>query len=211
MRADALMSKLGRQPAVARIWSNRALTIYATSSAGTPPLPDFDIRINDLDHIDRFEQTVSWLSRDEFVSAARKRIAGGGLVFTCADRAGPLLGYGYAHPDANETTYTHVGQRVIWPAHTGTIHGGFVHPSARGRAMHAALQAARVHHLVSTCGMRWVVSGVASDNAAALASVAKTELRPVARLSTQRRLGQVDMQAERIDPAFDAVFPDAHS
>jgi L-amino acid N-acyltransferase YncA len=207
MATASFVAKLKKQPAIVRLWSDRALTIFAADTA--PEAPNLDIRINDIGQIRQFEQTVSWLTRDAFIAGAERRIAAGNLVFTYAEQAGPLLGYGYAQPNARETTYTHVDQRVIWPERTAAIFGGFVHPSARGRALHAALQFARVRHLILDLGMRWVASGVASDNAAALASAAKTDLRPVALLTTRRRFGSADRHAVRYEAAFTAQFPDA--
>lgn len=204
-----LLAKIGRQPAAVWLWSDRRLTIFGTDAAGAAADPRFDIRCNDFAHIERFEQSVPWLTRAAFVESARARIADGGLVFTLADASGPLLAYGYAQAHARETLYTHVGQRVCWPARTATIYGGFVHPTARGRRLHSALQSARIHHLIDTLGMEWVVSGVASDNVAAQRSAARTNLRPVAELQTRRRFGRASMHAERRDPAFAAVFPDA--
>ena len=209
MHGAALMAKIRKQPAVAGLWSVRSLVLYATDAAGSAPPAGVDIRIDDQNHIDRFEQTVGWQTREHFLRAFERRRAAGTLTFTIAGGDGPLLAYGFAHPNADEATYSHVDQRVLFPAGTATIYGGFVHPAARGRALHAVLQAARINHLIGTLDMRWVVSGVARDNAAAQASVGKTNLRPVATLTTRRRIYQTERHAVLHNPAFAARFPDA--
>lgn len=210
MSGDGIFSKIARQPAVVRLWSNRALHLFAADTPGDGAPADLDIRVNDMNHVRRFEQTVPWQTHEDFVSAAERRIAEARtLLFTVAAADGPLLGYSLAHPNAEDTTYTHVDQRVFWPERTATLYGGYVHPMARGQGLHTALQQARIHHLITNLGMRWVVSGVVSTNLAALASARKSGLRPVARLRTRRRLGMARMSAERIDPAFDARFVDA--
>jgi RimJ/RimL family protein N-acetyltransferase len=210
MSGDGILSKIARQPAVARLWSDHALHLFAADTPGADAPADLDVRINDMSHVRRFEQTVPWQTREDFVSAAEQRLAEGRtLLFTVAAADGPLLGYGLAHPNSEDTIYTHVGQRVVWPERTATLYGGYVHPMARGHGLHTALQLARIRYLIAELGMRWVVSGVVSTNLAALASARKSGLRPVALLRTRRRLGTARMTAERIDPTFDARFVDA--
>jgi L-amino acid N-acyltransferase YncA len=210
MSGDGILSKIARQPAVVRLWSDHALHLFAADTPGIGAPADLDVRVNDMNHVRRFEQTVSWQTREDFIAAAERRLAEGKtLLFTVAAADGPLLGYGLAHPNAEETTYTHVGQRVLWPERTATLYGGYVHPMARGHGLHTALQRARIRYLIADLGMRWTVSGVVSTNLAALASARKAGVRPVALLHTRRRLGMARMTAERIDPAFDARFVDA--
>ena len=210
MSSDSILSKIARQPAVVRLWSDHRLHLFASDAPGPGAPVEFDIRVNDMSHVRRFEQTVPWQTRVDFISSAERRLAEGKtLLFTVAAADGPLLGYGLAHPNAEETTYTHVGQRVLWPERTATLYGGYVHPMARGRGMHTALQLARIHYLIAELGMRWTVSGVVSTNAPALASARKSGSRPVALLHTRRRFGTARMTAERLDPAFDARFVDA--
>nr|ART36151.1 B351 [uncultured bacterium] len=210
MNENGVLAKIVRQPAVVRLWSDHILHLFAADTPGAGAPADLDIRINDMAHVERFEQTVPWQTREDFIANARRRIEEGTpLLFTVAHAEGPLLGYGLAQPNATDTLYTHVGQRVVWPERTATMYGGYIHPMARGRGLHAALQAARIHHLIGTLGMRWVVSAVVSDNTAALASAGKTNARPVALLRTRRRFGLATMTAERLDPAFGAQFVDA--
>jgi L-amino acid N-acyltransferase YncA len=212
MSGDSIISKILRQPAIVRLWSDHALHMFASDTPGTGAPAEFDIRINDMSHVRRFEQTVPWQTREDFISAAERRIAEGKtLLFTVAAADGPLLGYGLAHPNAEDTLYTHVGQRVLWPERTATLYGGYVHPMARGHGLHTALQRARIRYLIADLGMRWTVSAVVSTNAAALASARKSGARLVAVLHTRRRLGMARMTAERIDPAFDARFVDAQA
>lgn len=210
MSGKQFIDKLRRQPAVVRLWSERTLHLFATDSAGDGALEALDIRINDADHIHRFEQTVSWLTRAEFIAQYDRRIKMPGMfIFTVANADGPLLGYGIAHAGTIESVYTHVDQRVIWSERTGTIYGGFIHPAARGRRLHAALQAARVRYLIADCGMRWVVSGVTSDNPAALRSAKVTKSSPVADLTTKYRFGRASKSVIRHSSGFVADFVDA--
>ncbi|MBB4632618.1 GNAT family N-acetyltransferase [Sphingosinicella soli] len=210
MSDKGVLAKIARQPVVVRLWSDHTLHLFAADAPGAGAPDTLDIRINDMAHVERFEQTEPWQSRDDFIAAARQRIeTGTSLLFSVAHADGPLLGFGIAQPNARETLYTHVGQRVLWPERTATMFGGYIHPMARGRGLHTALQTARIHYLVGTLGMRWVVSAVVSDNAAALASAGKTNAHPVAILNTRRRLGRARMTARRLDPAFDAKFVDA--
>ena len=210
MSDNGVLAKIARQPVVVRLWSDHILHLFAADAPGAGAPADLDIRINDMAHVERFEQTAPWQTREDFSAGARRRIEEGAtLLFTVAHADGPLLGFGLAQPNATDTLYTHVGQRVVWPERTATMYGGYIHPMARGRGLHAALQIARIHHLVGTLGMRWVVSAVVSDNAAALSSAGKTNARAVALLRTRRRLGLRTMTAERIDPTFDAHFVDA--
>lgn len=212
MSGDGILSKIARQPVVVRLWSDRALHLFAADTPGPGAPAGMDVRVNDMNHVRRFEQTVPWQTREAFIASAERRIAGGTtLLFTVAADDGPLLGYGLAHPNAEDTTYTHVGQRIVWPEKTATLYGGYVHPMARGRGLHTALQMARIHYLIAALGMRWVVSGVVSTNAPALASARKSGLRPVALLRTRRRLGMARMSAERLDPAFGARFMDTEA
>lgn len=203
-----ILWKVRQQPIAVRLWSNRMLHLLGSSDV---PETDqtLDIRINDFGHIERFEQTVSWLSRQTFIEENRRRIAEGTLVFTLADDEGPLLAYGFAHRDTPQSVFPYVNQRVVWPPATGTIYGGFVHPSARGRGLHGSLQTARIAHLVGECGMKHVVSGVTGDNASAMASAQKAGLQPIADLCTRYRLGKPTKSVVRHRHDFNAGYPDA--
>ncbi len=77
-----------------------------------------------------------------------------------------------------------------------------MHPSARGRGIHVALQRARLRDALLDHGMQWVVSGVESGNGAAIASARRAGLVPLAVLHTRRRLGTTRK-------AHDVLRPDA--
>lgn len=208
---DSYIFKLKRQPFVRKLWSNRQLYLRVADAVCTVPTTTLEVRINDFQHLSRFEQTTSWLTRDDFLSLSRKHCEQGDCyILTIADTQGPLLGYGMAQANASESHFSEVDQRVRWPDRTGTMFSGFVHPSARGRGIHSVLHVARINFLIRECGMRWAVGAVEADNISAMQSSKKTtNFRLAAILETRFRLGFPQRAAFPMDPSFHAQFLDA--
>ncbi len=207
MAPTGIIAKILYQPAIVRLWSDRTLHLLGTDVAPTMT-SSLDIRINDRAHLERFEQVNSWQPRKAFLADCNTYVENGILIFTIADKTGPLLGYGLADPNSRESFYPYVQQRIVWPEMTGVIYGGFVHPSARGQQMHAALQNARIHHMIRNLGIRQVVSAVESDNQAAIRSARKTPLRPIADLRTRHRFGKAYKTAVQHDDTIALSFDD---
>ena len=208
-RHDSLIRKIRRQPLVRKIWSDRRLHLLVTDATCSAPATTLEIGINNFQHLSRFEQTTSWLTRDVFLSLSRRHCERRDCyIFTVADAHGPLLGYGMAEANAIQSRYTEVDQRVRWPKGTATLFSDFVHPEARGRGIHSVLQAARINFLIREAGMRWIVSAVEADNLSAMRSARKTSFRFAATLETRFRLGFHLCAVSVIDPTFDAQFLD---
>lgn len=203
--------KLKRQPFVRKLWSNRQLYLRVADTVCTVPTTTLEVGINDFRHLSRFEQTTSWLTRDDFLALSRKHCEQRDcFILTVVDAQGPLLGYGMAQANAVESRFSEVEQRVSWPGGTGTMFSGFVHPSARGRGIHSMLHLARIRFLIRECGMRWAVGAVEADNVSAMHSSQKTtNFRLAAILETRFRLGVPLRAVSVIDPTFDAQFLDA--
>ena len=210
-RHASFIWKLRRQPFVRTLWSNRQLCLRVADTVCAAPATTLEFGINDLQHLSRFEQTTSWLTRDDFLSLSRKHCEQRDCyIITVVDAQGPLLGYGMAQANAVESHFSEVDQRVRWPDRTGTMFSGFVHPSARGCGIHSMLHVARINFLICECGMRWAVGAVEADNVSAMHSSQKTtNFRLAAILETRFRLGFPLRAATAIDPTFDAQFLDA--
>jgi ribosomal protein S18 acetylase RimI-like enzyme len=208
---DSFIFKLKRQPFVRKLWSSRQLYLRVADTALTIPATTLEVGINDFQHLSRFEQTTSWLTREDFLSRSRKHCEQRDCyIFSVVDAKGPLLGYGMAQANAVESRFSEVEQRVRWPRGTGTMFSGFVHPSARGRGIHSMLHVTRISFLIRDCKMHWAVGAVEADNVSAMHSSQKTpNFRLAAILETRFRVGFPLRAVTAIDPTFDAQFLDA--
>jgi GNAT superfamily N-acetyltransferase len=209
--AGSLLLRLTNHPLARKAWSDRQLNLFVAEANCPIPTNALQIRVNDFDHINRFEQTTSWLTRDGFISFASEHCARPDCyIFTVADADGPLLGYALAEANALQSDFGEVDQSVRWRKLTATMYGGFVHPQARGRRIHDVLRAARINFLIGERGMRWVVGAVEADNSSAMQSTRKAGyFRMVATLRTRYRLGIPSRSVTVIDKTFDAEFVDA--
>jgi len=208
-RHDSFIRKLRRQRLLRKLWSSRHLQLRVADAACPVPATTLEIGINNFQHLSRFEQSTSWLTRENFLSLSRKHCEQRDCyVVTVVEAQSPLLGYGMAQANDVESRFSEVDQRVRWPKSTGTMFTGFVHPKARGRGIHSVLLVARINLLIRECGMRWAVCAVDADNVAAMQSLRKTT-RLAAVLETRFRLGFPRRAVSVIDPTFDAQFLDA--
>jgi len=208
-RRETFIWRLKRQPLFRKGWSTRQLHLLVVDAPCSAPAAALEVGINNFQHLDRFEQTTSWLTRDAFLSFARRHCERRDCyIFTVVDARGPLLGYGLAQANAIESRFSEVDQRVRWPQRTATLFTDFIHPAARGRGLHSVLQAARINFLFRETGMRWIVSAVEADNFPAMQSSRKTGFRLAATLETRFRLGLRRCSASVVDPTFNAQFLD---
>ena len=208
-RHDSFIRKLRRQPLLRKLWSSHQLQLRVADAACPVPATTLEIGIDNFQHLSRFEQTTSWLTRENFLSLSRKHCEQQDCyIVTVVDAEGPLLGYGMAQANAVESRFLEVDQRVQWSEGTGTMFTGFVHPAARGRGIHTVLLVARINLLIRDCGMRWAVCAADADNFAAIRSLRRTT-RLAAILQTRFRLGYPLRAVSVVDPTFKAHFLDA--
>lgn len=203
----SVLAKLRQQPLAVKVWTDRLLHVYCGDRIGEAPATDLDMRINDMSHVERFERTEGWHSRDEFIAECRRRIETPDMyVVTIADRTGPLLGYVYAQANARDSYFPYVDRRLHWPKGTATTYGAYVHPSARGRRLNRMLGVKRNELLFGELGMRWLASAIKSDNAASIKSSTRGPSRIVADVGLSYRFGRETKSFVR----HESVHPDFH-
>lgn len=207
MERKGILAKVQRQSAIVRLWSDRTMHLFISNSTFEETPEGHEVRINDLAHIERFEQTETWLPRADFIAQCRSRIETPDLfVITIAAETGLLLGYTLAQANAHDSYFPYVGQRILWPARTATAYGTYVHPLVRGRGLNGALRGARNRFLLGKKGMESVVGAIHSDNRASLRSTAKGLGQPIADLRTQFRFGIATRTVTRHDAGQDFNF-----
>ena len=201
------MSRIRDHPMVVKLWSDRLLHVFCGNEIGSAPETDLELRINDMAHVERFEPTERWHSRDAFIADCRRRVdSSDKMVVTIADRSGPLLGYVFAQVDARDSYFPDVERRLHWPANTATTFSAYVHPAARGRRLNRMLAVHRNRHLMGERGIKWIASAIKGDNRASLQSNTRAPSKIVADLSIARRFGHVRKAATRRDVHPDFVF-----
>lgn len=205
---DSFLVKLKKQPLVRKAWSDKELNLFYADHVCTAPATRLKVGINDFEHIRRFEQTASWLTRDSFLSFAKDNCdQPNRYILTVADADGPLLGYSLAEADSVQSDFGAVEQCVRWPRGTATLFGSYVHPRARGHGIHNILRIARINFMIGELGMSWAVGAVEGDNLSAMRSALKASyFKMFATLRTRYRLGFAKRSVQVIDNAFKAEY-----
>lgn len=140
------------------------MLIYGVSAQDAlPALPDDGLACNRLEDLDAFQQTERWLTKEQFVAEAQRRIDEGMLLYTYVDN-GVLLHYGWLVPRQAEATFPYVGQRFQFPPGTAVLFNAYTHPSARGRGLHEASMRRRIADAAAREGTRQICSAFESTN-----------------------------------------------
>jgi len=186
------------------LWSDRYLIIYRMSredSAGVTP--GETMNVNSFEDLEKFDQSVSWITRDAFLAEARDRIANGQEVFTeAADDY--LAHYGWLVPRQEKGYFPLVEQHYEYPPGSAVMYNGFCHPRARGRGLHQKSLGARAKAAFADPETNYLYAAIEIDNWASRHCSEKLGLRPHEVLFRRCRAGRVTKGS--LPPTFVADF-----
>lgn len=191
--------------------SDRYLLLFVINAeAVLPPLRDESFHCNQLEDTDLFEQTERWLSRDEFVAEAKRRVEEGEKLYTLVS-AGRLVHYGWLIPEQKESWFPFVQQRYHFPPGSAVLYNAYTHPQARGTGLHQRSMRRRIFDATLEPGTRRVYTAIESGNRASRAVAAKMGFECVEVLYERIRFGRVErgrMTPETYFRSFEGTPPE---
>lgn len=173
------------------LWSDRYLVIYRSDRAESEKMaaPSTRIRPNSLEDLETFDQTETWLSRDQFLADAEKRMADGEVVFTATEN-GKLIYYTWMVPEQEDNYFPFVDQPYRFPPGSVVSYNSYTHPDARGRGLHTAGMRAMIKWALAQPHINYVYGAVDIDNTASRHCSQKIGRRPYEVLYRKRRFGR---------------------
>lgn len=189
MRAKKRATNL---PAARWFRSERYLLLYAIDKASAQRIPvEDDLNCNRIEDLELFEQTERWLTRDEFVAEAKRRIAQGEKLYT-AVALGRLVHYGWMIPEQREAWFPFVQQRYRFPAGSAVLYNAYTHPAARGTGLHQRSMRRRIFDAASQPATLHVYTAIESGNRASRTVAARVGFRCAEVLYERIRFGKVE-------------------
>lgn len=171
-------------------WSGRYLLVYRIDAESAPPAePDDGLACNRLDHLERFRQTERWLSREDFVAEAHRRIEQGMRLYT-AVRDGVLVHYGWLVPRQDEAHFSYVPEVYRFPPGSAVLFNAYTHPAARGTGLHERSMRRRVADAAAMPDTRAIYTAIESANAVSRAVAERVGFRCVDVLFERVRFGR---------------------
>lgn len=141
------------------------------------------------EHMELFEQTESWLSRDRFLELARRRLARGLHVYSIADQ-GVLASYVWQESTRAKAFYSEVDQELSLPEKSSTSFHAYTHPAARGKKYYTKCKAAAMRWAFLENGSHHVFTAINPANHASLHVARNLHFREYALLHRRTRLGR---------------------
>ncbi len=190
------------------LWSDRYLIIFRIDRAQSAAVPapsatPVPVRINSLEDLGKYDETVGWVTRAAFLAEAQGRMADGEKAFTTADD-GCLLEFGWLVPSQAEGYFPLVDQLYQYPPGSAVMYNGFCHPRARGRGLHQISLRSRILWAFSQPGTNYVYAAIEVDNTVSRHCSEKLGLRPQEVLFRRCRFGHVTKG--RLPPSFVAEY-----
>jgi len=181
-----------RNTAVARwIHSDRQLVVLRIVLPSEPARPDAAGPVNrdDWSHLEKFEVTEHWLTREAFLATAAERLSQGEHVYTIAD-ADRLLSYGWLVPRQEASWLPAVEQELRYPPGAAVMYNAYTHPAARGRGYNGLVTRARIADAFLEFGAKAVYTAIEPRNLAATRAKDGSGMVPWMELSCTRRFGR---------------------
>lgn len=174
------------------VYSHHRLVIFRISRPTRLPEADFAGRVSrdDWSHLERFEVTEHWLTREEFLATAAERLSRGEHVYSIAD-GDRLLSFGWLVPLQEASWLPAVEQELRYPPGAAVMYNAYTHPAARGRGYNGLLTQARIADAFREFGAQAVFTAIEPRNRAALQAKHGSGMSPWMELRCTRRLGRV--------------------
>lgn len=146
------------------LWSDSYLIILRIDrKAGAEISTPTPMNVNCRDDLEKFEQTEPWLTREDFLAEAERRMAEGEKIFT-ATVDGVLAHYGWLVSDQREAYYPAADQHYTFPEGTTVMYNGYAHPLARGRGLHHVSLRSRVQWAFARPATNYVYAAIDINN-----------------------------------------------
>jgi len=181
-----------RNTAIARwIDSDRQLVVLRIVLPSDPARPDAGgaVHRDDWSHLEKFEATERWLTREAFLGTAAERLSQGEHVYTIAD-AERLLSYGWLVPQQEASWLPAVEQELRYPSGAAVMYNAYTHPAARGRGYNGLVTKARISDAFLEFGAQAVYTAIEPHNFAANRAKDGSGMAPWMELGCTRRLGR---------------------
>lgn len=177
------------------IHSDRQLVIFRIVRPAEPARPDpaGPVHRDDWSHLEKFEVTEHWLTRDTFLATAAERLSQGEHVYTIAD-AERLLSYGWLVPRQEASWLPAVGQELRYPPGAAVMYNAYTHPAARGRGYNGLVTQARIADAFIEFGAQAVYTAIEPNNLPANRAKDGSGMVPWMELGCTRRLGRTVMK-----------------
>ena len=178
--------------AVRWLRSDRYLLLYAVEAdAAQAALPDDGLHCNRLEDLELFEQTERWLTREEFIAEARRRIGNGARLYP-AVLDGRLVHYGWLIPREEKAWFPYVQQNYVFPIGSAMLYNAYTHPAARGTGLHQRSMRRRIFDASAQPETRRVYTAIESGNRASRKVASRVGFECVDVLYERIRFGRVE-------------------
>ena len=151
--------------------------------------PVSPVRRDDWSHLEKFEATERWLTREEFLGTAAKRLSEGEHVYTIVDTE-RLLSYGWLVPRQEASWLPAVEQELRYPPGAAVMYNAYTHPAARGRGYNRLVTKARIEDAFLEFDAQAVYTAIEPHNFAANRAKDGAGMVPWMELGFTRRLGR---------------------
>lgn len=171
------------------LWTNRVLLIYSIASGKHSQRSSaIDLHRNALEDLERFHQTESWLTREQFLTEARKRLANGLDIYTAVEN-NVLVHYCWVVPHQRRGWFPYVQQHYNYPEGSCVYFNAYTHPSARGRGLYTDSLMRVVEDALNVHQASYVYLAIESDNLASRSVVEQCGFACADILFERRRIG----------------------
>jgi RimJ/RimL family protein N-acetyltransferase len=178
------------------LWRDDRLCVVRAGPESLALLPDTpEVVMDSWAHMELFEQTESWLSRDQFLNMARRRLERGLHVFSIVD-GGVLASFVWLEPNRATATYSEVGQELALPDKSCTSFHGYTHPKARGKKYYTKCKVACMRWAFTEGGCQHLFTAIDPSNHVSLHVAKKLGFEVYARLYRRTRFGHQRHAAE---------------
>jgi len=188
---QSLTARLRNTPVARWIHSDRQLVIFriVRPTDLVPATPVGAVHRDDWSHLEKFEVTEHWLTRDTFLDTAAERLSQGEHVYTIAD-ADRLLSYGWLVPRQEASWLPAVEQELRYPPGAAVMYNAYTHPAARGLGYNGLVTRARIADAFLEFGAQVVYTAIEPHNLAATRAKDGSGMVPWMELGCTRRLGR---------------------
>lgn len=171
-------------------YSDRYLLLHAIDAGLVKPVVSDEFHINCLEDLELFEETERWLSREQFIIEANRRIEKGMQLYTAVS-GDVLIHWGWLVPLEEYSWFPYVSQRYEYPDGAAVLFNAYTHPRARGTGLHTRSMMRRIADGAARPGIQYVYTAIESQNRTSRAVAARCGFKCVNVLYERIRLGKV--------------------
>lgn len=193
-----LYRKIANSSGIRWLYSERYLLLHAIQAERVNIEKINEFNVNTIDDLAGFEQTERWLTRESFLTEAKRRIEEDGMLLYTVVAHGVLVHYAWLVPRQSRSWFPYVQQYYDYPENTAVLFNAYTHPAARGTGLHSRSMMRRVRDGATQPGARWIYTAIESHNRISRATAARCGLECVDVLYERTRFGRV--QRGRLSP-----------